>query len=354
MAISQMWAVNGDNSGEKPEGVSAVYIANGDTSVSKPTGVSEVYAVNGNTSIPKPAGVSEIFLDGVDGTAPSGVSSVKVVNYSGNVLKDNTILFKFTTGTYDPSLLTTLTGATWTQISEDPNLWLWDASQVTDTDWSGAFRNKFTFPTEIMAAGKLTKPTVVGMSVTPYDGMFRSNNSLMRVNCVLDFPNAVNCSSLFQSNQNMTYVEGVKIPKAFTTQSMFRDCYSLEEVKSIETSNALTNVQQMFNSAGLKKQPPIFNTSKVSNFTSMFRGTSDSKNNFIEIPEYEYSSAETVDYMFEECRKIESGIVSCYNKLSALPAVTADKYSYSRCFRNCGKDTTSGAAELAQIPNSWK
>ena len=61
------------------------------------------------------------------------------------------------------------------------------------------------------------------------------------------------------------------------------------------------------------------------------------------------SSLTQTDRMFIECYKVETGALSLYNTMSTL-----NISSHSRTFRYCGRDTTTGAAELAQIPSDWK
>jgi hypothetical protein len=55
--------------------------------------------------------------------------------------------------------------------------------------------------------------------------------------------------------------------------------------------------------------------------------------------------------MFYNCYKVESGAYALYQQASTQ---TTPPSSHSNTFRNCGRDTTTGAAELAQIPSDWK
>lgn len=57
-----------------------------------------------------------------------------------------------------------------------------------------------------------------------------------------------------------------------------------------------------------------------------------------------------VSSAFLNCYNVDTGILAMYNYLSSLGTVTTT----SSCFTYCGRDTTSGAAELAQIPSTWK
>lgn len=53
---------------------------------------------------------------------------------------------------------------------------------------------------------------------------------------------------------------------------------------------------------------------------------------------------------FNGCRSVESGILAAYNALAPM----TEQYQHRFTFRNCGVDSSSGAAELAQIPSDWK
>jgi len=53
---------------------------------------------------------------------------------------------------------------------------------------------------------------------------------------------------------------------------------------------------------------------------------------------------------FHNCTKVESGALALYQQASTQ---TRPPSSHTYCFRSCGSDTTTGAAELAQIPSSW-
>jgi hypothetical protein len=60
-------------------------------------------------------------------------------------------------------------------------------------------------------------------------------------------------------------------------------------------------------------------------------------------------SVTNVNWLFSGCKNVESGALDVYNYLSALPGITA----YNNAFQNCGYNTTTGRAELEQIPSSW-
>lgn len=112
----------------------------------------------------------------------------------------------------------------------------------------------------------------------------------------------------------------------------------------------VTDVSSLFNSAWTaKKILSIRNTSSVTNF-SYFIGHNSRMINIPNIPFFDTSSATNVSYMFIGCRNVESGALAMYQQMStqANPPST-----YNNCFTKCGSATTTGAAELAQIPTSW-
>jgi hypothetical protein len=54
--------------------------------------------------------------------------------------------------------------------------------------------------------------------------------------------------------------------------------------------------------------------------------------------------------MFNDCLNVQSGALALYQQASTQ---TTPPSEYYNTFYNCGSNTTTGAAELAQIPSSW-
>ncbi len=103
--------------------------------------------------------------------------------------------------------------------------------------------------------------------------------------------------------------------------NMFTSCTSLITVPLFDTSN-VTNMYGMFSHCTALTNAPLFNTSTV---TAMVQ-------------------------MFYDCRNVQSGALALYQQASAQATIP----SHVQTFKNCGIDTTTGAAELAQIPSDWK
>jgi len=102
------------------------------------------------------------------------------------------------------------------------------------------------------------------------------------------------------------------------------DSHYLNVVKIVAANTAgVTNMNKLFhNATGLTNIPAVFDTSSCTNVNSMFDG----------------------------CINVESGALALYQQMStqATPPI-----SHNNTFLNCGSNTTTGAAERAQIPTSW-
>lgn len=103
---------------------------------------------------------------------------------------------------------------------------------------------------------------------------------------------------------------------------MFYNCTSLTTVSLFDTSN-VTNMDRMFSECHSLTSIPLFNTSNVTN----------------------------MNQMFYYCNRVQSGALALYQQASSQ-AIPPTRHPYA--FRDCGRDTQTGAAELAQIPSNWK
>lgn len=126
---------------------------------------------------------------------------------------------------------------------------------------------------------------------------------------------------IFDNSRNLVEVLGANTSNSTNMGLMFTDCSNLTAVALFDTSN-VTNMNQMFSNCAALQSIPLFDTSKVTNMS----------------------------YMFRYCYKVESGALALYQQASTQTNVP----SHSLCFNECGKNTQTGAAELAQIPSDWK
>lgn len=118
------------------------------------------------------------------------------------------------------------------------------------------------------------------------------------------------------------------------------------ELVAAGDTSAVTNVYRLFEGCSALKSAIAFDTSNVTLFGSMFKGCTQLST----VPYFRTDSAINVKHMFEGCTDVKSGALALYNSMSGQ--ATLPDY-YSDAFKDCGKDTTTGLAELQQIPASW-
>lgn len=205
---------------------------------------------------------------------------------------------------------------------------------------------------------ELEKVPLLNTSSAKYlDGMLRACKKITGVP-LFDTSNAVNVSSMF-AETGITVAPVINTSKATNMEQMFEKCKSLSSVPLYDTSS-VTNMSAMFFGCESLTSVPLFDTSKVTDFSNMFGGYDSTLgvekyvgSGITSIPDFNVSSATNAREMFAACTEVQSGITSMYNKLSSLvPALSTN--GHYRTFYQCGSNTTTGAAELAQIPSDWK
>jgi len=88
------------------------------------------------------------------------------------------------------------------------------------------------------------------------------------------------------------------------------------------------------------------NTTDITNMNFMFAECTSLTN----IPLFDTSKVTTMNNMFLNCTNVQSGALALYQQASTQTNPPSDHYN---TFSNCGSNTVTGAAELAQIPSSW-
>ena len=132
--------------------------------------------------------------------------------------------------------------------------------------------------------------------------------------------------------------------------SLFNNNSNLSEIFGANTSE-VTNMTRMFYGCGNLTSITLFDTHNVYSFAFMFNSIADLNSPKItNIPLFDTSSANDVSTMFGGCKVVQSGALALYQQMStqANPPL-----NHGSCFRNCGSNTVTGAAELAQIPSDW-
>jgi len=89
------------------------------------------------------------------------------------------------------------------------------------------------------------------------------------------------------------------------------------------------------------------NPSNVNNIGWMFKGCTSLTN----VALFDTSKVTNMNYTFDGCTNVQSGALAFYQQASTQSNPPS---KHTSTFRNCGKNTQTGAAELAQIPSDWK
>ena len=112
-------------------------------------------------------------------------------------------------------------------------------------------------------------------------------------------------------------------------------------------TTGITNMRYMFAGCSSLTTVPLFNTSNVTEMRDMFAGCSS----LTTVPLFNTSNVTNMGSAFYNCRNVQSGALALYQQASTQ---TNPPTRHELTFYNCGSNTTTGAAELAQIPSDWK
>ena len=127
---------------------------------------------------------------------------------------------------------------------------------------------------------------------------------------------------------------------------MFAGCRSLSSAPMFNTSSA-KDMGGMFYFCTSLSSAPLYDTSRVTGMNNMFANCST----LTSVPLFDTSKVWYMDSMFYDCRYVQHGALALYQQASSQ---TNKPWSHEQTFRNCGTNTQTGSAELAQIPSYWK
>jgi hypothetical protein len=125
----------------------------------------------------------------------------------------------------------------------------------------------------------------------------------------------------------------------------FAYCGSLKNVPLLDTSNVVW-MNSTFKESAIETLP-LLDTSKVTEMVDMMYRCMSLK----QVPLLDTSSVTDTREMFYQCLYVESGALAMYNQMANQ---TNPPTYHSSTFYNCGSWTTTGRAELEQIPEDWK
>jgi len=246
----------------------------------------------------------------------------------GPSLPPYTIRLKFTEG-----VTPTFSYGTGVQVSSSPNVW--DLT-YENTNWVQLLSRQ-TGLIEVITAN------TSGVEYMNY--MFIGCTSLTTVP-LFDTSSATNMLGMFRECTSLTTVPLFVTSSVTNMSSMFNGCTGLTAVPLFNTSS-VTNMNSMFRNCTSLTTVPLFNTSSVTDMGTMFYGCTG----LTTIPLFNTSSAKVMNYMFYNCTNVQSGALAIYQQASSQATPPS---RHTSTFRDCGSNTTTGAAELAQIPDDWK
>lgn len=151
---------------------------------------------------------------------------------------------------------------------------------------------------------------------------------------------------LLYNSLNVIEVLGANTAGIINMYNMFSGCIHLATVAIFNTTS-LVSMSKMFYDCRALTTVPLFDTSNVTNMSTAFRGCT----NLTAIPLFNTAKVIDMAQVFYNCSKVQSGALALYQQASTQ--ATPPKY-HLETFYNCGSNTTTGTAELAQIPSDWK
>jgi hypothetical protein len=299
----------------------------------------------------------------------------------------------------------------WTQVSANPNIWdlqltgnqtlyngicndtygFWykegDTFEVLSVNTSGmrniAFHGNFThvalYDTTLLDNGALQtmlKDCPLLTSIPRFDTTGHTQISQMLSGCSsltfvpkLDTSNMEGASYLFYNCTSLTSIPDFNFSSLIVANHMFEGCTSLTEIPQID--GPLQQVLQMCNNCTSLTKVGYMDLSRVDNTTGMFNNCVS----LTEIPAFDLSNTSlyakdmfkncsSLQYipdlnlgayyaqsMFDGCVSVNYGITTAYNQLRQSVSGNLSHYD---TFKNCGTNSATGSAELAQIPDDWK
>lgn len=271
---------------------------------------------------------NQFFINGSDVTVNATFTAV---NYNPLNLPPYTIRIRCTDGVI-PDLK--WTGIRYSSVSTSPNVF--DIT-YNNSDWGSLLVPLHNDLLEILGGN------LVG--VTRVDYLCDYCEALTSV-AIMDTTTITDFGGMFYFCKGLTSVHKFNTSSGTDVRGMFFKCESLTSVPQYDLSNA-TSGFDMFGRCNSLQTVPLLDTSNFTSMNDMFDGCSS----LTRIPLFNTSKVTDMDGAFDHCYKVQSGALALYTQASsqANPPST-----HERTFRDCGRDTVSGAAELAQIPAEWK
>lgn len=152
-------------------------------------------------------------------------------------------------------------------------------------------------------------------------------------------------NSLYEGCLDLTEVSDITLPNVTATANMFSGCPRLTHIDHLDVKPIYA--KKMFFECSSLEHIPNFDTSETVNMDAMCSYCSG----IAEVPLIDTQSVTSVTESFYMCKSVSGGALDLYNQMSTQ---TNPPSRHNLTFYDCGANTTTGAAELAQIPSDWK
>ena len=332
------------------------------------------------------AGYSIIGITDRSGKIGNASAITAVAENYHSLLSAKHIRIEFNDPNYDPTQYNWKSSVTWTRVSTTPNVWdcentdsVWrpanfgtnwpsfsgtsykvlsmNAEGVTDTSYmfgyseitsiSDVSRTDSVASMDYMftTCRSLTSVDLFDIrNVTSMDKMFEFCSSLQTIP-QFDTSNVTSMEYTFAGCSSLTSVPLLDTSSVDTMNGAFWMCTSLQTIPQFDTSG-VTDMDDMFMGCSSLTSVPLLDTGNVTSMVRMFTNCTSLQT----IPLFDTSSLVSVHQTFMGCVNVRSGALALYNRMSGQPFPPS---SHENCFSDCGRNTSTGRAELAQIPVSW-
>ena len=181
--------------------------------------------------------------------------------------------------------------------------------------------------------------------VTSIDSMFLYCSALSSIP-LFDTSNVTSFTETFMGCKSLTSVPSYDTSKVTEMRYTFNDCSSLSSIPWFDTSKVTYIEGMLFNCSNISSVP-LYDTSKAVDMVNMLAGCTS----LTSLPLFDTSNVKNIDCAFNSCVNVQSGALDLYRQASTQ---TNPPGYHHNTFTNCGINTQTGSAELAQIPIDWK
>lgn len=201
---------------------------------------------------------------------------------------------------------------------------------------------------------RFTKGTAVRVSSSPNVWDLTYNNTswreLLKDQTYLIAVLGANSTGVTNMNYMLDNCQKLESVALFDTSTvttmigMFEICMKIRSVPHFNTSN-VTTMSSAFMRCDNLISVPLFDTHQVTDMYGMLSFCYS----LTSVPLFDTSQVTDMRYIVNNCYAVEHGALALYQQASTQSVVP----NHYQCFTNCGRDTVTGSAELAQIPQDW-